>query len=97
MIPSSTRHAKQHAKARQRRRLTAQERLARDRRQALWTFVQVAGVEPTNNAAERSIRPGVLWRKGSFGTQSAQGDAGPASLLTIKQSDKFHCGKAVWT
>jgi hypothetical protein len=34
MIPSSTRHAKQHAKARQRRRLTAQERLARDRRQA---------------------------------------------------------------
>jgi hypothetical protein len=34
MIPSSTRHAKQHAKARRRRRLTAQERLARDRRQA---------------------------------------------------------------
>jgi hypothetical protein len=34
MIPSSTRHAKQHAKARQRRRFTAQERLARDRRQA---------------------------------------------------------------
>jgi transposase len=30
------------------------------RREALWTFVQVAGVEPTNNAAERSIRPGVL-------------------------------------
>src|SRR5947199_9749589 len=34
------------------------------RREALWTFVQVDGVEPTNNAAERSIRPGVLWRKG---------------------------------
>jgi hypothetical protein len=30
----TTRHAKQHAKARQRRRLKAQERLARDRRQA---------------------------------------------------------------
>ena len=29
-----TRHLKNHAKARQRRRLTAQERLARDRRQA---------------------------------------------------------------
>src|SRR2546422_3078139 len=43
------------------------------RREALWTFVQVEGVEPTNNTAERSIRPGVLWRKGSFGTQSAEG------------------------
>src|SRR5712692_2097070 len=30
------------------------------RREALWTFVQVAGVEPTNNTAERAIRPGVL-------------------------------------
>ena len=28
------------------------------RREALGTFVQVAGVEPTNHAAERSIRPG---------------------------------------
>ena len=31
------------------------------RREALWTFVQVDGVEPTNNTAERAIRPGVLW------------------------------------
>jgi transposase len=43
------------------------------RREALWTFGQVAGVEPTNNAAERAIRPGVLWRKGSFRTQSEAG------------------------
>ena len=35
--------------------------------------LRVAGVEPTNNAAERAIHPGVLWCKGSFGTQSAQG------------------------
>ena len=53
------------------------------RRQALWTFVQVAGVEPTNNAAERSIRPGVLWRKGSFGTQSAAGSRFVESLMTV--------------
>ena len=38
---------------------------------ALWTFVRVEGVEPTNNAAKRALHPGVLWRKGSFGTQSA--------------------------
>jgi len=53
------------------------------RRQALWTFVQVAGVEPTNNTAERSIRPGVLWRKGSFGTQSAEGSRFVESMLTV--------------
>jgi transposase len=53
------------------------------RREALWTFVQVAGVEPTNNTAERSIRPGVLWRKGSFGTQSAEGSRFVESMLTV--------------
>jgi transposase len=53
------------------------------RRQALWTFVQVAGVEPTNNTAERSIRPGVLWRKGSFGTQSAEGSRFVESMMTV--------------
>ena len=53
------------------------------RREARWTFVQVEGVEPTNNAAERSLRPGVLWRKGSFGTQSAEGSRVGESLLTV--------------
>jgi len=53
------------------------------RREAWWTFVQVAGVEPTNNAAERSIRPGVLWRKGSGGTQSAAGARCVESMLTV--------------
>ena len=53
------------------------------RRQALWTFVQVEGVEPTNNTAERSIRPGVLWRQGSFGTQSAEGSRFVESMMTV--------------
>src|SRR6059036_29906 len=53
------------------------------RREALWTFVQVEGVEPTNNAAERSIRPGVLWRKGSFGTQSEEGSRFVESMMTV--------------
>jgi len=53
------------------------------RREALWTFVQVAGVEPTNNVAERAIRPGVLWRKGSFGTQSAAGSRFVESMMTV--------------
>jgi transposase len=53
------------------------------RREALWTFVQVAGVEPTNNTAERAIRPGVQWRKGSFGTQSKDGSRFVESMMTV--------------
>jgi transposase len=52
-------------------------------RQALWTFVRHDGVEPTNNAAERAIRPGVLWRKGSFGTQSAEGSRVVEAMMTV--------------
>ncbi len=40
-------------------------------RERLWVFVEVEGVEPTNNAAERSLRHAVIWRKLLFGTQSA--------------------------
>jgi transposase len=39
----------------------------------IWTFLRVEGVEPTNNAAERGLRRAVLWRRMSFGTQSASG------------------------
>ena len=53
------------------------------RRQALWTFVRHAGVDPTNNAAERAIRPGVLWRKGSFGTHSPEGSRCVEAMLTV--------------
>ena len=53
------------------------------RREALWTFVPLEGVEPTNNVAERAIRPGVLWRKGSFGTQSAQGWRFVKAMMTV--------------
>jgi transposase len=53
------------------------------RRQALWTCVRHAGVEPTNNAAERAIRPGVLWRQGSFGTHSADGSRCVESIMTV--------------
>jgi transposase len=52
-------------------------------RQALWTFVRHEGVEPTNNAAERAIRPGVLWRKGSFGTQSPEGSRFVETMMTV--------------
>jgi transposase len=52
-------------------------------RQALWTFVRHPGVEPTNHAAERAIRPGVLWRKGSFGTHSPDGSRFVEAMMTV--------------
>ena len=50
---------------------------------ALWTFVTTVGVEPTNNAAERALRPAVLWRKNSFGSQSEAGSVFVARMLTV--------------
>lgn len=49
---------------------------------ALWTFVAVEGVEPTNNAAERPLRRAVLWRRRSFGTQSETGSRFVERILT---------------
>ncbi len=50
---------------------------------SLWTFAEIPGVEPTNNAAERALRPAVLWRKGSFGTHSPQGSRFAERMLTV--------------
>lgn len=52
----------------------------------LWTFLRVAGVEPTNNAAERALRRAVLWRRKSFGTQSASGSQFVGRVLTAVAS-----------
>jgi transposase len=41
---------------------------------ALWTFVTVEDVEPTNNAAERSLRGPVIHRKLSHGTRTPDGE-----------------------
>jgi transposase len=49
---------------------------------ALWTFVIREGVEPTNNAAERPLRRGVIWRRRSFGTQSEAGSVFVERILT---------------
>jgi transposase len=61
---------------------------------ALWTFVDAPGVEPTNNAAERALRPAVLWRKGSYGTQSDGGDRFVEGLLTVTATCRQH-GRSV--
>jgi len=42
----------------------------------------VQAVDPTNNAAERAVRKPVLWRKGSFGTDSPRGSRFVERILT---------------
>jgi len=57
-----------------------------EHRKWLWTFLRHEGVEPTNNAGERSLRHAVIWRKLSFGTQSANGSRFVETMLTVIES-----------
>lgn len=50
---------------------------------ALWTFVRVPGIDPTNNAAERALRHAVQWRKTSYGTDSVAGSHFVENVLTV--------------
>jgi transposase len=53
---------------------------------ALWTFARVDGVEPTNNHAERVLRPAVLWRKNSFGCSGEGGCRFVERMLSVVQT-----------
>jgi len=53
---------------------------------ALWTFVRVPGLEPTNNAAERALRHAVQWRKTSYGTDRVAGSHFVENVLTVVAS-----------
>jgi transposase len=52
-------------------------------RAALFTFTSEPGVEPTNNHAERALRPFVLWRKTSYGSQSQRGCLFAQRIMTV--------------
>jgi transposase len=56
---------------------------------ALWTFVTMEGVEPTNNVMERLVRRAVLWRKRSFGCWSASGCRFVERILTVVQTRRL--------
>jgi transposase len=63
-------------------------------REALWTFVNHDGVEPTNNHGELELRDFVLWRKRSFGTQSERGERFAERVMTVVRTARKQ-GKAV--
>lgn len=52
----------------------------------LWTFLGVAGMQPTNNLAERDLRPMVLWRKRSTGTRGTPGKQFVALVGSVVQT-----------
>jgi len=52
----------------------------------LFTFIFHEGVEPTNNMAERGIRPAVQWRKICFGNRSDNGAVLTSRLLTVTRT-----------
>lgn len=53
---------------------------------ALWTFARVKGIEPTNNHAERMLRPAVMWRKQSLGSHSVGGCRFVERMMTVLQT-----------
>jgi len=56
---------------------------------ALWRFLEIDGVEPTNNLAERMIRTIAIWRKTSFGTQSKNGSLYMERIMTVVATCKL--------
>ena len=66
-----------------------------DHRQALWTFVDRDDVPPTNNLAERDLRPFVLWRGSSQGTRSDRGERYAERIMTVAHTLRKH-GRSVF-
>jgi len=54
--------------------------------QELLTFLDHPEVEPTNNRAERGLRPSVIMRKITFGNRSQQGARNHAIIMSIVQT-----------
>ena len=63
-----------------------------DEYDALWTFCEV--ISPTNNAAERALRHGVLLRKIRLGTQSEKGNRWIERVCTARETCRLQ-GRSV--
>jgi transposase len=55
-------------------------------REALWTFLDRSGVEPTNNHGEQELRGFVMWRRRCFGTQSDRGNVFAERIMTVART-----------
>ncbi len=66
-----------------------------EREASLFRFAFVDGVEPTNNAAERAIRHGVIWRKQSHGPKSESGATYLANIWSVVETCRQQ-GRHAW-
>ena len=55
---------------------------------AVFLFLDVEGVEPTNNTAERGLRSGVMWRRTTQGTRSDAGTTFVQRIMTAQANCK---------
>lgn len=56
--------------------------------EAVFLFLDVEGVEPTNNTAERGLRSGVMWRRTTQGTRSDAGTTFAQRIMTAQANCK---------
>jgi hypothetical protein len=73
--------------------ITLQARLLRHRGEWL-VFLDDARVPPTNNTAERALRPLVVLRKITFGSRTDDGAKRMAKLMTIGETARRHGHRA---
>ncbi len=66
-----------------------------EREASLFMFAFHNGVEPTNNAAERAIRHGVIWRRQSHGPKSESGAKYLANIWSVVETCRQQ-GRQVW-
>jgi transposase len=62
---------------------------------SMFLFAFVNGVEPTNNAAERALRHGLLWRKQSHGPKSVAGSEYLGCIWSVVETCRQQ-GRSVW-
>ena len=65
------------------------DNLLRRKKEWLFRFVIDPEVEPTNNRAERALRPAVIYRKVSGGTRSSRGSEAYDRLFSIFYTQKL--------
>ena len=56
---------------------------------SIWTFTKFPGVEPTNNHAERILRPAVIYKKLCFGVDSKRGARFLERILSVIQTTRL--------
>ena len=66
-----------------------------DEYDALWTFCEAPGIDPTNNAAERALRHAVIMRKTQLHTQSEDGNRWIERICSVRETCRLQERSAI--